>query len=158
MKRCAKCHLEKPVESFHRSGCNTPDGRHAYCKLCLKAYNAQPKERLRRAGHLFDRDLKRAYGITSEDWARMYNSQGGQCAGCKNRLGFDRNTHVDHCHKTGRIRGLLCHGCNVALGRVEDSPETLRRLADYLATEAHPGLGMPMPCRPRRSTSKWITS
>ncbi len=80
----------------------------------------------------FERYLQRAYGIAGEDWARMYQAQAGKCAGCQERFKSDRETHVDHCHETGRIRGLLCSPCNVAVGLVKDSAETLRRLAEYL--------------------------
>lgn len=79
-----------------------------------------------------ERVLDRLYGIDFEDWARLFESQGGKCAGCSNPLGHDASTHVDHCHASGRVRGLLCSGCNHAVGKVRDSAATLRRLADYL--------------------------
>lgn len=77
-------------------------------------------------------ELWTKYRLTPEDWARLYEAQHGRCAGCDRTLKFDKSTHTDHCHKTGIVRGLLCRQCNHALGKVSDSPLTLRRLAEYL--------------------------
>jgi hypothetical protein len=74
------------------------------------------------------------FGLSLEDYERRLDAQDGGCAGCGARPG-DGVLAVDHDHATGRVRGLLCRGCNVALGQVRDAPETLRRLAAYL--EAH---------------------
>ena len=80
----------------------------------------------------FDLLLRYNYGIDLEDWARMFNAQNGKCAACARRLAFDRTTHVDHHHGTGKIRGLLCQGCNIAIGGAKDDPHVLRRIAIYL--------------------------
>lgn len=73
----------------------------------------------------------------SEDWyLTQLGQQGGRCAGCRtDDPGFREGSMwpVDHDHSTGKLRGLLCHRCNTALGLLDDDPETLRRLADYLA-------------------------
>lgn len=82
--------------------------------------------------YIFELKLREHYGIDAEDWARLYNTQDGKCAGCQKRLLFDRTTHVDHCHATGKVRGLLCAGCNSSLGHAKDKPETLRALALYV--------------------------
>jgi hypothetical protein len=52
-----------------------------------------------------------------------------RCAIC---LGFMKRANVDHCHETGKRRGLLCSGCNTAIGKLKDDPEVLRRAADYI--------------------------
>jgi hypothetical protein len=84
--------------------------------------------------------LVRLYGITSAQWDEMFATQGRLCGnpGCRapepgNKLGW----HVDHCHATGKVRSILCHGCNMALGGARDRPHALRALADYL--EQHAG-------------------
>jgi hypothetical protein len=80
-----------------------------------------------------DADLRRKYGITAADYDRMLAKQGGVCAICRGSESGGRGTfHVDHCHATGRIRGLLCHWCNVALGCFRDRPERLERAIEYL--------------------------
>ena len=74
--------------------------------------------------------LKTEYGITEDDYQRMLASQQGACAVCLKP--FSGSPHVDHCHATGRVRGLLCHLCNTALGKLNDDPERLRRAAAYV--------------------------
>lgn len=77
--------------------------------------------------------LMAEYGITQEDYDRMHADQGGQCAICGGPgLGRFGTLHVDHCHTTGAVRGLLCDNCNMALGQFKDAPALLRRAADYL--------------------------
>ncbi len=74
----------------------------------------------------------REFGITVEDFARLMNAQEMRCAGCREPLEFDHKTHIDHDHKTGKVRGLLCHYCNILLGVAKDDVGTLRRLVKYL--------------------------
>jgi hypothetical protein len=72
--------------------------------------------------------LKRLYGITDADFTRMSNEQGRRCAICRVRIATD----VDHDHKTGKVRGLLCGSCNRALGLMKDTPHRLEAAAKYL--------------------------
>lgn len=81
--------------------------------------------------------LKYNHGITLEWYNSTLAAQGGGCAICGipvcpqwGRLS------VDHCHTTGRVRGLLCNACNVSIGRFRDQPERLRKAADYLEHHA----------------------
>jgi Recombination endonuclease VII len=76
------------------------------------------------------RRLKRKYGISLEEYERLLALQNGACAICL--LKSDRMLHVDHCHKTGRVRGLLCVKCNTGLGCYNDDPSLMRRGAAYL--------------------------
>lgn len=78
------------------------------------------------------RNLKQ-YGLTKEEYWKLWDSQDGKCAGCgKENYGRPINLCVDHDHVTGRVRGLLCSNCNSALGLVQDKPEILAKLIDYL--------------------------
>lgn len=77
--------------------------------------------------------IQRTYGITSEEYDALYEAQGGVCAICQRAKGTGRRRlAVDHCHKTGEVRGLLCKTDNVYLGRLRDDPEAFRRAAAYL--------------------------
>lgn len=79
--------------------------------------------------------LKTRYGITLDDYLKMQRKQKGLCAICyKTPKQNGKNLSVDHCHKTGRVRGLLCVDCNTSLGRMKDSPKLLRKAAKYLET------------------------
>lgn len=79
--------------------------------------------------------LMRTYGITLEEYQAMLQRQQYRCAACAtDKPGGKGDWHVDHCHGTGRVRGILCRACNTALGLVRDEPRTLRALANYLET------------------------
>jgi len=73
--------------------------------------------------------LVREYGISSEEFDVRLNSQDGVCAICRETR---PRLAVDHCHKTGKIRGLLCFNCNAALGLLKDDPKRLRSAIAYL--------------------------
>ena len=88
--------------------------------------------------------LRRKYGITCADYDALLAAQGGTCAICHgttvyvNRVSSNPTRHrpakmyIDHCHTTGRIRGILCPPCNSVIGYARDNPETLERAAAYL--------------------------
>lgn len=72
------------------------------------------------------------YSLTQPAFDAMFTAQNGQCAGCLSDLVPGPGMHIDHCHKSKVVRGLLCASCNLALGKLMDNAETLRRLASYL--------------------------
>lgn len=75
------------------------------------------------------------YGITEEQYTLLWESQAGLCDICRSSLVEGRATHVDHCHTTGQVRGILCHHCNVMLGHCKDNIEILKRAILYLEKE-----------------------
>jgi hypothetical protein len=77
--------------------------------------------------------LRLKYGITHEDYERMLSEQSGVCAICKNPPTEKRPLAVDHCHKTNRVRGLLCNPCNSFLGRINDDVDKLEQVRHYLS-------------------------
>lgn len=88
-----------------------------------------PEKRLKWRGA----QLKRKYGITIDDFNDQLEQQDYRCAICLTDESIGNgHFHVDHDHKTGKIRGLLCHHCNVALGSFKDSVETMEKAIDYL--------------------------
>jgi hypothetical protein len=90
------------------------------------------RERSRRAAHRYR--LKKKYGMTKEEWDRILKSQNFCCAICKSETsGTKRTWHVDHCHKTGKVRGLLCQRCNHLVGNAQDNIQLLMEAAMYLA-------------------------
>ncbi len=98
-----------------------------------------PEQRARKTARSKVLHLKRTFGITPEDWQHMYEAQGGVCALCRvpGRVGKHGKLQVDHCHETGRIRGLLCGPCNVALGIFGDTVSALERVLRYMKGEDH---------------------
>lgn len=94
-------------------------------RLKIKKFHAENPAYRRTAA------LKRNYGITPKDFARMEAEQAGVCAVCK-QVPEGKGFYVDHDHKTGRVRGLLCFTCNMALGLLKDSAVFARSAAEYL--------------------------
>lgn len=72
------------------------------------------------------------FGITKDDYAGMVVAQGSKCAICGTFHEYAAALAVDHCHSTGKVRGLLCRSCNTALGFLKDDVALLRAAIDYL--------------------------
>lgn len=91
---------------------------------------------VRRKQNALSRDLVWRYGITIDDYFALLVVQGNRCAICPSESGDGDGSRLflDHCHATGRVRGLLCNRCNSALGYMRDDPSLLRRAANYLET------------------------
>lgn len=108
----------------------------AHCKLCMSINQSNLKARDKTLYERVERNskYKHKYGITLEDYGRMFAEQGGKCAICFTTSPGVRVRHfqVDHCHKTGAVRGLLCHKCNRAVGLLNDNIDNVRRVAAYL--------------------------
>lgn len=96
-----------------------------------RAHRTREAQRMLDKRYAFVR-LVRKYGLEVIDFAKIYDAQGRKCAGCRDELLLDKRTHIDHCHATGRVRGILCHHCNLVLGQARDSHEILDRLCEYL--------------------------
>ncbi|GAA1884765.1 endonuclease VII domain-containing protein [Streptomyces durmitorensis] len=117
-KRCRGCGEVKPHGEWHRNA-TASDGLSTRCKACRAVQG--------RKGH-----LKRQYGMTEAEREEMIASQMGICVICLKAPA----AHVDHCHDTGRVRGVLCFNCNSAIGKLGDDPDTVRRAAAYLEGNA----------------------
>ncbi len=136
-KYCPRCNTVKPLKDFYQLG--TRGGRQKgydhTCKKCTKeqAWGAQVNGKYRSA------HLQRAYGITGDEYEALWQTQGGRCAACHRpeketqepNFPYYRRLAVDHCHKTGIIRGLLCSTCNQTFGAMGESPERIRGLLAY---------------------------
>ena len=152
MKKCTKCNLLKETSSFSKKA-NTKSGLNGWCKSCNNAYSvawykANPeKEREKKRSWRRDNPTKvkqqyrqdnlKRYGISTVEWENLFKLQCGVCAICKEPQsvllkGELKRLAVDHCHKTKKIRGLLCDNCNKALGLFKDNPEILDCASQYL--------------------------
>lgn len=161
MKRCARCGGEKSADEFPRDRSRV-DGRFPYCKAChvilqraqrqswdeheLATRQAAARRKYHRwraedptSGAVIRAEAQiRRYGLTPADYRKLLEAQGGRCAfaHCQRRPDDDRHgrLHVDHCHVTGVVRGLLCFQHNAMLGNAADDPSALADGAAYLAS------------------------
>ncbi len=86
--------------------------------------------------------IKRAYNLNPEEYVALLDIQGGACFICRTALESGKSTHVDHCHETGLVRGLLCNSCNLALGHLKNSVPNATRLIEYLRNPPSRQLGI----------------
>lgn len=94
-------------------------------------YKEQVKKRSRKS--YLRNSIKKKYGITTEDYLQMLDSQDRKCAICsKTVIENNRYLSVDHCHTTGKVRGLLCSNCNLGLGYFQDNIDFLLNAVEYL--------------------------
>lgn len=158
LRRCKDCGEEKPATAFSK----LKGGLRPYCKPCAAArlrdwreknkdhvaeytreYHSRPeykekhrernRQRYQRDPDVFRRTrLIREFGITLEQYQLMFAEQDGKCAICRKPCKSGRQLAVDHCHDTGKVRGLLCMNCNRAIGWLEDDVDRLMAAAAYI--------------------------
>lgn len=132
-KVCNKCDLNKSIENFYpvlgKKGKTYYSGR---CKKCHRAINHKREKENPEVTRLWQRKsrLKKKYGISLEDYNKLLKDQNEKCAICYGKPEY--KLYVDHDHKTGLVRGLLCHWCNFAIGLARDSSSILKNAIKYL--------------------------
>ncbi len=150
MKTCPQCHVTKPFDKFYRRK-GAKDGRAPWCADCSGAsrreWYAIPENRARVKENArqysiknrpkeFARNLKRMYGLTVDDYHSLLLRHSFRCGIC--RVKFDKpkplRPHVDHCHDTGKVRGLLCSNCNIAIGLLNDRVDVIQKAAEYVSS------------------------
>ena len=145
MKVCSICNTKKELNKFYKDK-TKKDGVMSRCKECNKEYSnktnikqarkvAQKKQDMKRKGQRWGYHLSKTYGLSEEDYFKMYEDQQGCCLICK--LPEDKHKHygkfvVDHDHSTGKVRGLLCNHCNVLIGHAKEDIRILENSIIYL--------------------------
>lgn len=146
MRTCSICKTEKNNVDFKlkSNGCLS-----SFCVNCSaiyqKEYQKRNKEKIKekkKSYHTQTKEYRRwytikmRYGITKEEYENMLLKQKGGCAICEKTKSGHNNTDkmvVDHCHKTKKVRGLLCNRCNTLLGLIDDNPMFMKNVFDYLS-------------------------
>jgi Recombination endonuclease VII len=144
---CTRCRQTKAVAEFypHRS---TARGRQYWCKACCQEVRAGRARQPPDSMSIRKWKLQASYGISLGEYDALYRKQSGCCAICGIRKepwqpgggvkGRYRFLAVDHDHTTGRVRGLLCFGCNLAIGHFRDDPRLMLAAAAYMRTARNP--------------------
>lgn len=110
-KLCLTCDKIKPIDSFGKCNGNLI----SQCKDCRREYV-----------------IKKKFGISQKEYNKLLKEQNNVCVLCGRSEELDRNFAIDHCHNSGKIRGLLCFKCNTGLGSFGDSIELLLKAVEYL--------------------------
>ena len=147
-KKCQKCNDVKQVEAFGKNKTNSVLGwgwrskcRECDRQLCseyarnnrekrnkrLRDYRKKHPEKAKK--YDLRGRLKKEYGITPEQRNEMFKSQNNKCYICGEKT---TKLVIDHCHKTGKVRKLLCHGCNTMLGKFEIYQDRVEMFKKYL--------------------------
>ena len=120
-KLCIDCNVYKPIDEFHK---NKKSYIQSVCINCAKERSVTYHKSYYRY---------KKYNITKEDFDNLQTKQLGNCGICHKSIIAEG--HIDHCHKTGKVRGILCGNCNKALGLFEDNPVFLTNAINYLKNE-----------------------
>jgi len=148
MKKCKDCLLITSLDNFYIDE-RCKDKKGAICKACsakrLQKWRSKNPQKVKegiKRNYDNDKDAYRnrsliyKYNITLEDYNIMLNNQKGLCRVCGiDRMNLRKNLSVDHCHKTGKVRGLLCERCNTALGLLKEDIKIMRNLINYMELE-----------------------
>lgn len=135
-KECGKKH-------YGHGWCKYHYDKIYYRKHQARIYARTEAWRAKIPGYTRDKHLRRTFGITLIQYDEMFKAQSGKCKLCGRKEwkiinakgGKPHNLAVDHCHKTGKIRGLLCAACNTAIGHLQDDPKLLHRVILYIEQE-----------------------
>ena len=129
-KRCIKCNECKPLSDFNNMKAGKY-GKHSYCRPCTKtankAWRDAPANKVKRHGY----HIASRYGISKTEYDSKFKDQGGKCAIC-NEEQSEKRLAVDHCHRTGKVRSLLCDNCNKAIGLLNDDPHRILSALNYV--------------------------
>ncbi len=137
---CYTCNVMKDITEFHKNN-KMIKGRVNQCKKChynrLQIDRADPNKRDRFLYYYRSNSMFRRYGINVEQYEDLVNKQNNKCLICenepvKNGVKQNQSLHIDHCHKTGKIRGLLCHLCNRAIGLFRERSDIIQKALIYL--------------------------
>ena len=134
IKACKLCNEEKLLEDFYQFHDKWSD-KYYFSSRCRPCHYKHKKENPNTPKQTKATKLKLRYGLTYEEWEKIREEEGHACMICsitENELG--KVLDVDHCHSTGKARGVLCNPCNNMLGRAKDNINLLKAAVTYLET------------------------
>lgn len=139
-KICTKCNINLPITNFYKLG-GKKIGYRGECKICTsksnndyvkknkrKVYDYRNKWTKENREKVYKSRIKMLYNLTDIEYNNLLQQQNNSCKLCLKK----EKLCVDHCHETGKVRGLLCHNCNKALGLLKDNLNTLLNAIEYI--------------------------
>ena len=129
LKTCKVCGVEKNISDFYTGRKDCKDCKNAAARQWRKD---NPENVARHLVRMRERTKERRYGITQEQFNQMLLNQNSKCKICSNDFKSSKDTHIDHCHNTNKVRGLLCNNCNMALGQFNDNTDNMDNAIRYL--------------------------
>lgn len=128
---CPACKVYRSLTFFWKGG--NRDGYCHYCKDCWKSIRRKYYSRNKEYAFLnYRKNLFKKYGISNEEFEKMSDQQNGKCSICLQPNANGKKLSVDHCHKLGKVRGLICNRCNLGIGNFRDSIGILKKAIEYL--------------------------
>jgi hypothetical protein len=144
MKRCSKCKIEKESSEFAKDN-GKKDKLRSICKQCDGERYKQNEEKMKANSKIYyqnnyknnpekrkSKSLKYNYNMTWEIYNQMLIKQNNKCKICNNEFKNARDTHIDHCHTSLKVRGILCNNCNTAIGLFKEDVNNLKNAITYL--------------------------
>lgn len=125
-KPCMVCQKVFTPKTMKGKYCSTDCSRKSYSKKYYQKQTSSDPDFFKKV------NIMSRYGMTMKDWARMFSEQGESCAIC-NESPEGEQWSVDHCHKTGKVRGILCRKCNTGLGAFDDDIEKMIEATLYIS-------------------------
>lgn len=136
IKICNICKIEKPIKEFSKNSISK-DGINYSCKQCNRIRSSKwildHPERVKERSKQYhethkEEQRKLLYGMGFGEYDRLLKTQKGRCYIC----GQERSLYIDHCHKTNKVRGLLCPRCNHLIGVIETNFGLLDTAIEYI--------------------------
>jgi hypothetical protein len=129
LKTCKVCGVEKNISDFYTRRNDCKDCKNAAARKIRKE---QPERYARYKKRANEYLKERRYGITQDQFNQMLVDQNNMCKICNTEFKSTKDTHIDHCHDTNIVRGLLCNNCNLALGQFNDNTDNMDNAIRYL--------------------------
>jgi len=129
LKACKVCGVEKDISDFYTGRRDCKDCKNAAArKIRIDEPERYAKYKKRHNEYL----KEKRYGISQDQFDKMLVDQNNMCKICGNEFKIIKDAHIDHCHNRNIVRGILCNGCNIAIGQFYDNTDIMDNAIKYL--------------------------
>jgi len=130
---CKKCGVIQPITEYYKTS-DRKCKHKTICKTCIRSIPMTEERKKEMRDYGKDYHLKQSYGMSREEHTALLIAQNHKCAICgiDEQEAIKQKLYVDHCHDTGKVRELLCHGCNAGIGLLKESILVLTKAIAYI--------------------------